>query len=55
MTEEQVDRSHNVFEYTSDLIELCQILISEEQMRIPTDVESAKHLFLYLIELIAEL
>jgi len=55
MAEEQVDRSSNVFECTSNLIELCQILITEGQMRMPTDVESAKRLFLYLIEEIAEL
>lgn len=48
--EEQQDTPENVFGCSPEFIELSQILMSEGQMKMPTDIESGRNLFSYLVD-----
>ena len=49
LAEEQVDRERNLFECSPEFIELCQILMTDERFEMPTGIETAKTLALFLI------
>lgn len=49
LAEEQIDRERNLFECSPEFIELSQMLMTNEGLAMPIDIESAKDLALFLI------